>query len=84
MEPVFQSHPYAIVPGPSSDGLPGPGTFARLAWVRSSSFADQVNAKVPFASSAYHALSIAVVPLPNPELVKSNDVITGTWLTILN
>ena len=84
MEPVFQSHPYAIVPGPSSLGVPGPGTLARLACVKSSSIAAQENPNVAFASSEYHALSIAEVPLPTPVLDSANDVIIGAWLTISN
>ena len=82
--PVFQSQPYAIVPGPSSLGVPGPGTFARLAWVKSSSLADQAKPNVPFAASGYQALSIAETPLPTPVLDSVNDVMIGTWLTILN
>jgi len=82
-EPDDQSHPFAIVPGPSSEGVPGPGTFAKLAYIRSSSLAVQVKYNVPSDSTLYHALSVELVPEPVPLFVNSNEVITGTWFAIL-
>ena len=76
--PVLQSQPFASVPGPSSVGVPGPGTFARLACVKSSSEASHVKNSVPSVATEYHALSRAVVPLPTPVLDNAKDVITGT------
>lgn len=67
-----------IVPGPSSLGVPGPGTLAKLACVMSSSVAVQSNSRVPFAAIAYHALSSAEAPLPTPEFASVKDVIRGT------
>jgi hypothetical protein len=71
------------VPGPSSEGVPGPGTFAKLAYARSSSVAVQVKYNVPSVEILYHARFVELVPEPVPLFVSSNEVMTGTWFTIL-